>query len=375
MTQQKGFQYRIYTTKKQEQAFSAAFGAARFVYNHFLEARSTAYKDEGKTVGKYECCRMLTALKQDSAHAWLKNADSMMLQESIFDLDKAFQAFFRSNAQYPRFKSRKHAEQSYRTRNQGNGIRIEGSKIRLPKIGWIKIKLSRDIPGRILNATVRRTATGKYFVSLCVEYELVPSSNAGGEIGIDMGIGNTFFTDQNGNRIDHPHAYASLEKKLAREQRKLSRKAPGSNNREKQRRKVAFVHEKIANTRKDFLHKTSRKLVNENQVIAAEALDVRQMLMGGKRYLTKRVADTGIADFLHMLQYKSFETGTDFVQVDKLFPSSELCGACGKVNPKLKELSVRRWTCPVCGARHDRDVNAAVNILREGKRLLAERSS
>ena len=375
MTQQKGFQYRIYPTKEQEQTLAAAFGAARFVYNHFLEVRSSAYKNGGESVDKYKCGRMLTALKKDAAYVWLKDADSMSLQESVKDLEAAFQAFFRKNARYPRFKSRKHAEQSYRTRNQSNGIRIEGSKIRLPKIGWVKIKLSRDIPGRILNATVRKTATGKYFVSICVEYETVPSSNAGGEIGIDMGIGNTFFTDQNGNRIDHPHAYASLEKKLAREQRKLSRKAPGSNNREKQRRKVALVHEKIANTRKDFLHKTSRKLVNENQVIAAETLDIRQMLISKKRFLTKRVADTGIADFLHMLQYKSFETGTDFVQVDKLFPSSELCSVCGSINPKLKELSVRRWTCPVCGARHDRDVNAAVNILREGKHLLAERSS
>lgn len=367
MTVEKGYKYRIYPTKQQAQVIASIFGCTRCVYNYFRKEREDVYKRDGSTLGRFACSNQLTVLKGVPGKEFLKDADSMALQEAIKDLDNAYQKFFRKEAGYPKFRSKHNPVQSYRTRNQGNGVRIEDNNVRLPIVGWVKVKLSRSFNGKILNATVSRTATGKYFVSLCVREELVVGSNMGGTVGVDVGI-KSFYIDSDGNKISNPKEYGKLEKKLAREQRKLSRKKNGSNNRNKQRVRVARVHEQIANRRNDFLHKESRKLANENQVIAIESLNIKRMLRSHK--FAKSVSDTSWSKFYGMLKYKSVETNSQVVEVDTYFASSQLCSCCGYKNDAVKDLKVRKWTCPACGAVHDRDINAARNILNEGLRLL-----
>lgn len=303
---------------------------------------------------------MLTALKRDPDHVWLAGADSMALQESLRNLDRAFQNFFSKKSSYPRFKSKHNHHQSYRTRNQSDNIRIEGRCIVLPKLGRVKAKLHRSFDGRILNATVSRTPTGKYFVSLCVAEELVPKPNAGGVIGIDVGLAE-FYTDSNGNSVPAPDTLRRYERKLRREQRRLSRKCKGSSNRAKQRVKVAAVHEKVYAARMDFLHKEALKLVSENQVIAVESLNVKGMMRN--HHLAKSISDASWARFFTLLEYKGFEHGSTVLKVPTFYPSSQTCSCCGYKNPRVRNLKVRKWTCPECGAIHDRDHNAAVNIL------------
>ena len=303
---------------------------------------------------------MLTSLKSDPEHLWLASADSMALQESLRNLDRAFQNFFEKRGRYPRFKSKHNHHQSYRTRNQSNNIRIEGDRIVLPKLGAVKAKISRLPSGRILNATVSKTPTGKCFVSLCVEEELVTKPNAGGVTGIDVGL-SEFYTDSNGSIVDNPRTLRKYERKLRREQRRLSRKQKGSANRAKQRIKVAAVHEKIYNVRTDFLHKESTRLVSENQVIAIESLNVKGMVRN--HHLAKAISDVSWGRFFSMLEYKGFEHGCEIRKIDTFYPSSQTCSCCGFKNPVVKNLSVREWVCPQCGVHHDRDANAAMNIL------------
>ena len=315
-----------------------------------------------ESIGYATTARMLTALKRDPGHTWLSGADSMALQESLRDLDRAFQNFFAKRGRYPRFKSKHDHHQSYRTRNQSNNIRIEGNRIVLPKLGAVKAKIPRLPNGRILNATVSKTPTGKYFVSLCVEEELVPKPNAGGAIGIDVGI-SEFYTDSNGNAVDSPKALRKYERKLRREQRRLSRKQKGSANRAKQRIRVAAIHEKTYNSRMDFLHKESLKLVSENQVIAVEDLNVKGMVRNHR--LAKSISDASWSRFFTLLEYKAFEHGSTVLRVPTFYPSSQTCSCCGYKNPLVKDLKVRKWECPSCHAVHSRDHNAAINILNK----------
>ena len=356
----KGYKYRIYPNNVQIKQINSTFGCCRFVYNHFLSVRSDAWSESKEHVSYVSTARMLTILKRDPDHVWLNGADSMALQESLRDLDRAFQNFFSKRSGYPKFKSKHNHYQSYRTRNQSNSIRIEGDRIILPKLGPVKARISRLFEGRILNATVSKTPTGKYFVSICVEEELMPKPNAGGRIGIDVGL-KEFYTDSNGNAMNNPKTLSKYERKLRREQRRLSRRQKGSANRAKQRIKVAAVHEKIYNVRTDFLHKESARLVSENQVIAIESLNVKGMVRNHK--LAKSISDASWSRFFTMLEYKGFEHGCEIRRIDTFYPSSQTCSCCGYRNPLVKDLKVRRWTCPHCGARHDRDTNAAVNIL------------
>lgn len=383
----KGYTYRIYPAKTQRESFASFFGCCRFVYNRFLDLRKQAWEAEHRTLSKYECMKQLTQLKKDPQVSWLSACDSMALQEAVKDLDRAYRNFFARRAGYPAFRSRRSPVQTYRTRNQANGIRIEGNHIVLPKVGKLKAKISRLPGGRILNATVTKTPSGKYFVSLCVEEDLPEYGNAGGMVGIDVGL-KEFYSDSNGDVVEHPKTLARYTRRLRREQRKLSRRLEANtrgyaanrkplfarpleecSNYQKQRRKVALLHERIANTRSDFLYKQSRRLVNENQVIGVEDLRVRGMVKNHR--LAKAISDSGWSSFFRILEYKALEHGSVVVKVPTFFPSSQTCHVCGYRNPLVKNLAVRSWACPQCGASHDRDVNAAQNILTKTMEMLA----
>ena len=359
-----GYKFRIYPNRTQENLINRTLGCARFVFNHFLAVRRDEWKENHHSLTYAKTSKLLTDLKKREETAWLSEVDSMALQESLRNLDRAFQNFFAKGSGYPRFKSKHHHSQSYRTRNQANGIRIIGKRIKLPKVGLVRIKQSRAFEGKIQNATVSRTASGKYFVSLCVETDKASllQTNRGKQIGIDVGL-KAFCSDSNGNTVENPHPLKKLQRKLRREQRRLSRKMPKSVNREKARIRVARVHERIANIRRDFLHKISTRLARENQTVAVEHLNIKGMLRNHK--LAKPISDASWGELFRQLSYKTELHGGDLLKVDTFYPSSQTCSICGYQNPLTRNLSIREWDCPACGTHHDRDVNAAKNILRK----------
>lgn len=361
---QKGIKFRIYPNREQQKLINQTLGCCRLIYNKGLAMRKETYKN-GKKIGYSQTSAILTELKKCEDFAFLKVADSIALQQSLRDLDRGFVNFFQKRAAHPAFKSKHNRHQSYRTVNQGDNIRIVGRYIKLPKLGFVKIRQSMEV-GKINNVTIECTPTGKYFAVLNVEFEPQPRPNNGGCIGIDVGI-KEFYADSNGNVVSNPKYLEKSMHKLIREQRKLSRRQKDSNNRSKQRVKVALVHEKITNQRNDFLQKQSTMLIRENQTICIEELKVRNMVRNHK--LAQHIGSAAWSKFFDILTYKSVWYGNDIVKVPAMYPSSQTCSCCGYKNPLVKNLAVRVWECPDCHAVHNRDTNASINILNKGLQM------
>ena len=361
---QKGVKFRIYPNKEQKNLINQTLGCCRFVYNKGLAMRNDAYKN-GDKIGYSQTSAMLTELKRCEDFAFLKEVDSIALQQSLRDLDRGFVNFFQKRAAHPVFKRKHNHHQSYRTINQGGNIRIVGKQIRLPKLGYVKVRQSMEI-GQINSVTIERTPTGKYFAVLNVEFEPTPRPNGGKKIGIDVGI-KEFYSDSNGNMVPNPKHLEKSMRKLVREQRRLSRKEKESNNRNRQRVKVALVHEKITNQRNDFLQKESTRLIRENQTICIEDLKVKNMMRNHR--LARSIASVSWSKFFDMLAYKAMWYGNDIIRIPTMYPSSQTCSCCGYKNPLVKNLAVRNWECPKCHTKHNRDTNAGINILNKGLQM------
>lgn len=364
----KSYKYRIYPNKEQEELIQKTFGCSRFVYNQVLAYKNELYKTEKKNLGKMASATWMTQ-NLKSQYTWLKEVDKFALTEAVFNLDVAYQRFFKMGAGFPHFKSKRDNRKSYNTCMTNNNIEVsfESGKIKLPKLKWIKAKVHRSFEGKIKKATISQTPSGKYFCSVLVEEELPkPLPRSSNSVGLDLGIKDLLITS-NGEKYENPRTLQKYAEKLAIEQRKLSQKQKGSKNYEKQRIKVAKVYEKITNTRIDNLHKISHKLISENQVIISEDLDIKSMVQDSN--YAKSILDCSWYELTRQLQYKAEWYGRAYKKIDRYFPSSQKCNDCGFINKEVKNLAVREWTCPNCGIIHDRDINAALNVLQVGQGL------
>lgn len=369
---EKSYKFRLYPTTEQQKQINKTFGCCRYVYNHYLAYRKEAYEQNGENANYYVCANDLTQLKK--TEPWLKDVDATALQSSLRDLNTAFNNFFKGfqgqkGSGYPRFKSKRFHKHSYKSKCVGTNIKALNGFVQLPKLGLVKCKISRPVKGRILSATVSQNPSGKYFVAITctdVETEQLPKTNK--NVGVDMGLHHFCITSDAVKYENHKYL-SKAEKQLARLQRSLSRKPRGSKNYEKQRIKVARLHEHIANQRKDTLHKLSTEIIRSYDNIVVEDLAVKNMVKN--HHLAKAVSDVSWSEFTRMLEHKANWYGRTLIKIDRFFPSSQLCSNCGFQNPQTKDLRIRKWTCPQCGTVHDRDVNAAINILNEGLRLTA----
>ena len=349
--------------------FEKTFGCSRFIWNQMLADKIQHYKETGQTLKN-------TPAQYKRDYPWLKEVDSLALCNVQLNLQKAYKSFFQSNFGFPKFKSKRH-HQSYQTYNQKGTIAIENGKVKLPKIGWVKVKAHRKMTGLIKSATISMTKTGKYFISILCETEIKPYHKTNSSIGIDLGLEH-FAILSTGEKIENPRFLVRSSKKLAREQKILSRrvlvakqsgkKLSESMNYQKQRLKVAKLHEKISNQRRDFLHKLSINLIKNHDRICMEDLASKNLMRN--HHLARAIGDASWSEFCRMLEYKADWYEKQVSKISRWFPSSQICSSCGFKSSK-KALHIREWACEKCGAHHDRDLNASINILNEGLKILA----
>jgi putative transposase len=355
---------RIYPTPAQQVKLAQAFGCARWFWNNSLAKTQEVYKATGKGLGQFALNARLPVLKTE--FEWLTATHSQVLQSVSLNLSRSFVNFFERRARYPKFKS-KHSRQ---TIQYPQGVKVvDGCKLYLPKLGHVKAVIHRELVGVMKTVTVSRDVSGQYYASILLDdgIEQPSVSHDGKFIGIDVGL-ESFAVTSDGSKFDSKRFFRKSERNLKRKQQSLSRKTKGSNRRNKARLQVAKVHAKVASQRKDYLHKLSRRIVDENQVIAVEDLNVKGMM--ANRCLAKSIGDAGWGMFTEMLKYKAARVGKGYIEVNRFFPSSKTCSCCMHAQQSMP-LQARAWTCDSCGTKHDRDVNAAINIRNEAQRMLA----
>ena len=371
MEVKRAYRFRFYPTPEQELILARTFGCARFAYNYMLRLRTDAWMQRQERIGYHETSATLTALKKQPEYAWLNEVSSVPVQQALRHLQTAFNNFFAKRARYPRFK-RKDGPQSaeYTT----SAFKWDGKSLKLAKMSEpLAVRWSRQIPkaAKVTTVMVSKDSAGRYFVSLICDDVVAKKPAVDGKIGIDLGLTH-FAILSTGEKVAAPNTFRKYEKKLAKLQRRLAKKTKGSNRREKAKLKVARLHAKIADARRDFLHKLSTRLINENQVIAIESLSVSNMQKN--RRLAKSISDASWSEFVRQLEYKARWYGRELIGIDRWYPSSKRCSDCGYTMPKMP-LSVREWVCPECGSIHDRDINAARNVLAAGLAVSAHREA